>query len=130
MELHERLALSNIKLSNGVASWHIYIYISCHLQNMELQITDPLSGWLMVDIRKLSTSIIHRPLTWFLFGLNLVNQILDVLENINTMMTWYSSPMIMFESRHNMNCTIYLSVYFPYNYGRSYGFSNLITQHV
>ena len=38
-----------------------YIYISCHLQNMELQITDPLSGWLMVDIRKLSTSIIHRP---------------------------------------------------------------------
>jgi len=97
---------------------------------MELQITDPLSGWLMVDIRKLSTSIIHCPLTWFLFGLNLVNQILDVLENINTMMTWYSSPMIMFESRHNMNCTIYLSVYFLYNYGRSYGFSNLITQHV
>ena len=36
-----------------------YIYISCHLQNMELQITDPLSGWLMVDIRKLSTLIIR-----------------------------------------------------------------------
>uniref|UniRef100_A0A0A8YBX5 Uncharacterized protein n=1 Tax=Arundo donax TaxID=35708 RepID=A0A0A8YBX5_ARUDO len=27
MELHERLAPSNIKLSNGVASWHAYIYI-------------------------------------------------------------------------------------------------------
>jgi len=51
-----------------------YIYISCHLQNMELQITDPLSGWLMVDIRKLNMLIIRRPLTCFLFGLKLVNQ--------------------------------------------------------
>ena len=41
---------------------------------MELQIIDPLSGWLMVDIRKLSTLIIRRPLTWILFGLKLVNQ--------------------------------------------------------